>query len=108
ASPATGQQPQDPVPTPPASVTSNGSTNLRPTHRLACVVALTGVALLLAAGDGRGAAGPPPRLADTHTCSGLTGFTCGTLTVPLDHAGRVPGGLQLAVAVAGNARAPRG
>ena len=43
-----------------------------------------------------------------HSCSGLSGFTCGTLTVPLDHTGRVAGRLDLAVAVADNAEAPRG
>ena len=36
------------------------------------------------------------------------GFTCYTLTVPLDHSGRTPGTLDLQVGVADNANAPKG
>jgi hypothetical protein len=36
------------------------------------------------------------------------GFTCSTLTVPLDHTGRVPGTLDLQVATGGNVTAPKG
>ncbi|MFJ7250480.1 alpha/beta hydrolase [Kitasatospora sp. NPDC098652] len=41
-------------------------------------------------------------------CQGAPEFTCGTITVPLDHSGRTPGTLQLAVAMTGNADAPKG
>lgn len=51
---------------------------------------------------------PRPRLADPHPCAQQPGFTCSTLTVPLDHRGRVPGTLTLQVAAADNVRAPKG
>lgn len=41
-----------------------------------------------------------PRLADPHPCTGQPGFTCSTLTVPLDYSGQVPGALNLQVATA--------
>ncbi|MFE4973955.1 alpha/beta fold hydrolase [Kitasatospora sp. NPDC056651] len=41
-------------------------------------------------------------------CPDAPEFTCGTLTVPLDHSGAAPGTLDLAVAVTGNTNAPRG
>ncbi|HEX4526341.1 MAG TPA: alpha/beta hydrolase [Gaiellaceae bacterium] len=41
-------------------------------------------------------------------CPNATGFTCSTLTVPLDHSGRRPGTLHLAVATSDNVNAPRG
>ncbi|MEU9047274.1 MULTISPECIES: alpha/beta fold hydrolase [unclassified Kitasatospora] len=41
-------------------------------------------------------------------CQGASEFTCGTITVPLDHSGAVPGTLQLDVAMTGNADAPKG
>jgi pimeloyl-ACP methyl ester carboxylesterase len=49
-----------------------------------------------------------PKLADPHPCAGKTGYTCSTLTVPLDHRGRVPGTLDLQVATADNVDAPKG
>ncbi|MDN3358082.1 alpha/beta fold hydrolase [Actinomadura sp. DC4] len=49
-----------------------------------------------------------PRLADPHPCPDQPGYTCSTLTVPLDHRGRVPGTLDLQVATADNAGAPKG
>ncbi|WP_410587438.1 alpha/beta fold hydrolase [Amycolatopsis sp. lyj-23] len=49
-----------------------------------------------------------PQLADPHPCPGQPGFTCSTLTVPLDHTGRVPGTLALPVATADNVTAPKG
>jgi pimeloyl-ACP methyl ester carboxylesterase len=49
-----------------------------------------------------------PRLTQPHPCPGITGFTCSTLAVPLDHFGRVRGTLRLQVAAADNADAPRG
>jgi pimeloyl-ACP methyl ester carboxylesterase len=61
-------------------------------------------------GSAATAAGAPqrPRLTDAHPCAGQPGFTCSTLTVPLDHRGRTPGSLNLRVAVADNAGAPKG
>jgi pimeloyl-ACP methyl ester carboxylesterase len=50
----------------------------------------------------------PGGLAQSHPCPGVTGFTCSTLTVPLDHSGHVHGTLGLQVATADNAAAPRG
>ena len=52
--------------------------------------------------------GPPPRLTVSHPCDNAKGFTCSTLLVPLDHSGRTPGDLRLAVAAADNADAPKG
>jgi pimeloyl-ACP methyl ester carboxylesterase len=46
------------------------------------------------------AAGATPAAAlTTHRCAKATGFRCGTLTVPLDRTGRVPGTVKLSVAV---------
>ena len=50
----------------------------------------------------------PPELTGSSPCPNATGFTCSTLTVPLDYTGRSGGSLQLQVAVADNADAPRG
>jgi pimeloyl-ACP methyl ester carboxylesterase len=36
---------------------------------------------------------------ETHACAEVTGFRCGTVTVPLDRTGIVPGTVDLAVAV---------
>jgi len=49
-----------------------------------------------------------PQFTRPHPCPGSSGFTCSTLTVPLDHSGHVPGTLRLQVAAADNADAPRG
>ena len=54
------------------------------------------------------AAGPPAHLTQSHPCTGIAGFTCSTLAVPLDHSGRIPGTLRLQVAAAGNTNAPQG
>src|SRR6188472_365908 len=51
---------------------------------------------------------PAPRLAGSHPCPRAPGFTCSLLVVPLDHAGRTPSQLRLAVAAADNADAPKG
>jgi pimeloyl-ACP methyl ester carboxylesterase len=69
---------------------------------LALIAALGGVA----AADTR--PGGRPKLTDSHPCPGQPGFTCSTLTVPLDHTGRVPGTLDLPVATADNVTAPKG
>jgi pimeloyl-ACP methyl ester carboxylesterase len=54
------------------------------------------------------AAGTAPQLAEPHSCPDISGFTCSTLRVPLDHSRREAGHLDLAVAAADNAVAPRG
>src|SRR3954452_1065606 len=67
--------------------------------RLALAAAVAALGGSAAAGGG---------LTNTHPCLGGIGYTCSTLDVPLDHAGRVPGTLHLAVAVSDDKRAPRG
>jgi pimeloyl-ACP methyl ester carboxylesterase len=69
---------------------------------LALIATLGGVAAADARPGGR------PTLTDPHPCPGQPGFTCSTLTVPLDHTGRVPGTLDLSVATADNVTAPKG
>ena len=69
---------------------------------LALTAALGGVAAADARPGGR------PQLTDPHPCPGQPGFTCSTLTVPLDHTGRVPGTLDLPIATADNVTAPKG
>jgi pimeloyl-ACP methyl ester carboxylesterase len=69
---------------------------------LAMTAAFGGVATADARPGGR------PQLANPHPCPGQPGFTCSTLTVPLDHTGRVPGTLDLQVATADNVDAPKG
>jgi pimeloyl-ACP methyl ester carboxylesterase len=69
---------------------------------LATTVTLTGTA------DARPVSSWGPQLANSHPCPNQPGFTCSTLTVPLDHDGRVPGTLDLQVAAADNAGAPKG
>jgi pimeloyl-ACP methyl ester carboxylesterase len=47
-----------------------------------------------------------PRLAASAPCPTIPRASCATLRVPLDHSGRVPGTLDLRVAVSGRAGAP--
>src|SRR4051794_24169346 len=54
------------------------------------------------------AVGPGPLLVPTGACRSAPRFECSTLTVPLDHGGRTPGSLRLAVAVQPVRDAPRG
>jgi pimeloyl-ACP methyl ester carboxylesterase len=49
---------------------------------------------------------PKPRLTASRECPRAHGFTCSTLTVPLDHSGRTAGTVDLHVAAATNAGAP--
>jgi pimeloyl-ACP methyl ester carboxylesterase len=51
---------------------------------------------------------PVVKLKGAHPCPHVPGASCATLTVRLDHSGRVPGALDLRVAVSGPANAPRG
>jgi pimeloyl-ACP methyl ester carboxylesterase len=77
-------------------------------RRLLCLVlvalsfVVTGTAPATARADDR------PVLRDPRPCPDQPGFTCSMLTVPLDHTGRVPGTLDLQVATADNADAPKG
>lgn len=73
---------------------------------LTAVIALITTAGL--GGQATAAARTAPRLTGSHPCAGQPGFTCATLTVPLDHSGRAGGTLDLQVATADNANAPRG
>ncbi|MFE4514650.1 alpha/beta fold hydrolase [Kitasatospora sp. NPDC056783] len=57
-----------------------------------------------AAGSDRGGGG----ITGWAPCPDAPEFSCGTLTVPLDHSGATPGTLDLTVAVTGNTAAPRG
>jgi pimeloyl-ACP methyl ester carboxylesterase len=70
-------------------------------------------AAAIAACSGVTTAAPPRpeqlmRLSHPHPCPGAKGFTCSTLTVPLDHSGHLPGRLGLQVAAADNVSARRG
>jgi pimeloyl-ACP methyl ester carboxylesterase len=70
---------------------------------LSCFVAtITPVEAAPAVTDAR------PVLHDSRPCPGQPGFTCSMLTVPADHTGRVRGTLDLQVAAADNADAPKG
>lgn len=50
----------------------------------------------------------PPSLRNPHSCPGIAGFTCASLTVPLDYAGQARGTLALAVGVQNQTYAPHG
>lgn len=63
---------------------------------------------LTAALTGSAAATPAPALTGAHPCAGQPDFTCATLTVPIDHTGRIPGSLDLQVATENNVSAPKG
>ncbi len=73
-----------------------------------CVSAGARAAGPLARAEAAGLAGAPPALTDPHPCPDLGGFTCSTLSVPLDRSRRVPGTLKLNVAASDNVRADRG
>ena len=73
--------------------------------RFACALLLSAV---VAACSSAVSSGEPAGLHDPSPCPGVSGYTCSTLTVPLDHAGRAPGTLTLAVASADNSDAPKG
>ncbi|MGI5372892.1 alpha/beta fold hydrolase [Streptomyces sp. CA-251387] len=90
----------------------------RPGLPTAVALAAAGVLLLSgtcssAAQDRQGgaaaaSAGESGGLSGAAACPGLEGYTCATLTVPLDHGGGTPGRLGLKVAIADNAKAPKG
>ncbi|MER7767556.1 alpha/beta fold hydrolase [Kitasatospora sp. NPDC096140] len=85
------------------------STRGRVAALLGAVAVVAGTTLatpaLAAAAEPAGVGGGISRQAP---CPDAPEFTCGTLTVPLDHSGATPGSLDLAVAVAGNTDAPKG
>jgi pimeloyl-ACP methyl ester carboxylesterase len=74
------------------------------------------VALLVGVGGSATAApslAPAPVLKSPHPCldgqgQAQPGFTCWTLTVPVDHSGRTPGTLDLQVGTSDNTAAPKG
>ncbi|HZO34401.1 MAG TPA: alpha/beta fold hydrolase [Gaiellaceae bacterium] len=70
------------------------------------VSAVLAAALLLAGGPA--SARTHGGLHGAHPCAGVTGFTCATLDVPLDHAKPARGTLHLQVGMADDATAPRG
>ncbi|MDL4817127.1 alpha/beta fold hydrolase [Actinomadura opuntiae] len=72
---------------------------------LALALATTGGAPAAAATHAPGRA---PRLGDPHPCADQPGYTCSTLTVPLDHRDPTKGTLKLQVAAGDNAGAPKG
>jgi pimeloyl-ACP methyl ester carboxylesterase len=67
--------------------------------------ALLVVAAFAVAGS---ASARPAGLHGAHPCAGVTGFTCDTLDVPLDHANPARGTLHLQVGMGDNVHAPRG
>ncbi|GAA0638581.1 alpha/beta fold hydrolase [Kutzneria viridogrisea] len=75
--------------------------------RFLTVACLTAAASLVATAVTATAA-TPPQLKGAHPCPGQPGFTCATLTVPLDHTRHQPGSLDLPVATADNVAAPKG
>ena len=65
--------------------------------------------LLIAALAGAGSASARSSgLHDAHPCAGVTGYTCATLDVPLDHAHPGRGTLHLRVGMGDNVHAPHG
>jgi len=76
----------------------------------AAAIALGAVSGCTASGPaGPGATGPDlAGLHDVRPCPGITGFSCGMLSVRLDPFGPAPGRLSLQVAVSDVAGAPRG
>ena len=72
------------------------------------VARLAAVALLAVLSGGAGAAAQGGALREPHPCPGVTGYTCSTLDVPLDHLGRRAGTLHLQVGAADNTDARRG
>src|SRR4051794_1433320 len=66
------------------------------------------VVLCIAASGATVTSAAGPALTGAAPCPGFAAYTCSTLSVPLDHTGRRPGALHLAVAAADNVHAPRG
>ncbi|MES5825194.1 alpha/beta fold hydrolase [Streptomyces sp. RG80] len=90
---------------------------MRSRRRLGALSLAAAVTLLLSgtctsnAAQDRQAAAPHGErggLSGAAACPGLDGYTCATLSVPLDHGGGTPGRLSLKVAAADNTDAPKG
>lgn len=81
-------------------------------RRFLCALLAVGLLVGVAPADAAVTVNVQPAVAgalrDPRPCPDVPDFTCATLRVPLDHHGRVPGGLGLAVSVANNVTAPRG
>ena len=71
-----------------------------------CLLTLATLASVAALAPAAGASAG--RLTGVRPCPHAKGFSCGTLTVPLDWAGQAQGSLRLRVGVQDDARAPRG
>src|SRR6476646_9466904 len=69
---------------------------------------LVGLLFVVAAVVAGPASARAPRLHGTHACPGLSGYTCATLAVPLDHAHPGRGTLHLRVGMGDNVNAPHG
>jgi len=69
------------------------------------VIRLAAAAALVALGGNTATGGG---LTASQPCPNAIGYTCSTLDVPLDHSGRVPGTLPLAVGVSDNKNAKHG
>lgn len=85
--------------------------------RALATVALAAVSVLMLSGTctstaqdraAAASAGESGGLSGAAACPGLEGYTCATLTVPLDHSGGVSDRLGLKVAMADNVKAPKG
>jgi pimeloyl-ACP methyl ester carboxylesterase len=91
------------------SASSGGRRICLATSRAVLCLALAAASSCTGATAGMSASAQPrPVLRSPHPCPGAAGFTCSTLTVPLDHSGHTPGRLGLQVAAAASAGAPRG
>ncbi|MDN3023878.1 alpha/beta fold hydrolase [Streptomyces sp. S.PB5] len=86
-------------------------------RRRTTAITLAAAAALLLSGtctsnaqDRQAAASPGESggLSGAAACPGLDGYTCATLSVPLDHRGATSGRLPLKVATADNTKAPKG
>jgi pimeloyl-ACP methyl ester carboxylesterase len=69
---------------------------------------LVGLLFVVAAVVAGPASAHAPRLHGAHPCPGVTGYTCATLDVPLDHAHPGRGTLHLRVGMGDNVNAPHG
>jgi pimeloyl-ACP methyl ester carboxylesterase len=70
-------------------------------RRAVVATVLAATTAVVSAGSAPARGDAPPTLAAPHPCADTPGFTCSTLTVPLDHFGNARGQLALAVAAAG-------
>ena len=76
--------------------------------RLAAAALVAAVLAASGCGGGHHQKATTAKLIGVHPCVKALHDACATLAVPLDHSGRVPGGLHLRVVVSGPRAAPRG